>query len=429
MSVASLWRQIAVSACKLILGLLGWLLIAPLATLVPRRRDWVAVIGRADGQFLDNAKYFFLQGAPLLPPDIRVAFVTEREDVVQLLAGTGYEVVRYPSLRSILFLLRCGVTIVDSSEWFGGMRRFLLLHTRLVQLWHGVGFKRIGLDKWRNQAHASRTLSMAPINLLRRGLHTLTGRLVRYDIVNTTSVFYRDEVFLGALPSRHYLICGYPRNTFGDLIGAARDIATRNVDPSIALRVPQWLADGRRIVLVTPTFRDSRATPMGLTPEVVAMLDAFCEQQEVELVFKFHLLEQAQARVQGRHLHVFDAAADLYPLMPVSSAMITDYSSIYMDYLLLDKPVLFLVPDLEQYVHDDRQIQFDFREMTPGPKLVEWREVIDGLVMQWECDTYVGARARLRRLAFDDQDQREAVPRLIEFMSSREWIQARVSRR
>jgi CDP-glycerol glycerophosphotransferase (TagB/SpsB family) len=406
-------------------SLLGWILIAPLAALMPRRRDWIAVIGRADGQFLDNAKYFFLQGAPLLQPGVRMVFLTEREDVVQLLAGTDYEVVRYPSVRSTMLLLRCGVTVIDSSEWFGRMRRFLLVRTRLVQLWHGVGFKRIGLDKWRNQAHASRMLSWPAINLLRRWMHRLTGRLVRYDIVNTTSVFYRDEVFKGALPSRHYLVCGYPRNTFGTLGGTAQDVAARNLDQNIASRVAQWQAEGRRIVLVTPTFRDSRVTPMGLTADVVAMLEAFCEQQRVELVFKFHLLEEAQARIHGQHLHAFDASADLYPLMPASSAMITDYSSIYMDYLLLDKPVLFLVPDLEQYIRDDRQIQFDFEAMTPGPKLASWEKVIGELEAQWQHDTYASRRAHLRQLAFDNQDQHQAVPRLIEFMSSHGWIRGK----
>lgn len=426
MSGARLLREVAASLWTLATSLLAWVFIAPWAALVPRRRDWIAVIGRGDGQFLDNAKYFFLQCGPLLKPGVRIVFVTERIDVANKLADTDFEVMLYPSLRSAYFLLRTGVTVVDSSEWFERLRRFLLIRSKLVQLWHGVGFKRIGLDKWRNQAQATRFLSWPGIHALRLALHLITGRLVCYDVVNTTSIFYRDEVFKRAFLSHNFLVCGYPRNTFGTLDERAQQLTWRNVDSRLASDVNGWLKEKRRIVLVTPTFRDSRATPIGLTRDVVSMLDTFCDRHRVEFIFKFHSLEMGGSQIRGRHLHQCSADSDLYPLMPMSSALITDYSSIYMDYLLLDKPVLFLVPDREQYVHDDREMQFDFDEMTPGPKLVTWRDAIDALTDQWQHDTYADSRNRLKRLAFDNLDPGQAVPKLIEFMRSKNWITGKV---
>jgi hypothetical protein len=91
-------------------------------------------------------------------------------------------------------------------------------------------------------------------------------------------------------------------------------------------------------------------------------------------------------------------------------------------HLLLDKPVLFLVPDLEEYTRKDRQFQFDFDEMTPGSKLKTWEGVCSALVAQWEHDEYAEERARLRRLAFDDLPQDQPVPKLIPFMRERDWI-------
>jgi CDP-glycerol glycerophosphotransferase (TagB/SpsB family) len=40
---------------------------------------------------------------------------------------------------------------------------------------------------------------------------------------------------------------------------------------------------------------------------------------------------------------------DLYCLLPATDALITDYSSVYFDYLLLDRPIGFVVDDLEHY--------------------------------------------------------------------------------
>ncbi len=110
--------------------------------------------------------------------------------------------------------------------------------------------------------------------------------------------------------------------------------------------------------------------------------------------------------------------------MPDSAALITDYSSIYMDYLLLDKPVLFLVPDMAQYLRRDRQFQLDYAAMTPGPKLGSWDEVMDALPRLLADDPDAGARARLSSLAFDGLAQNEAASRIIAFMRAKGWITA-----
>lgn len=420
--VPSLLIDLLGQALGLFAALVGWVLVAPLAALMPRRKDWMAVIGRDEGKFVDNAKYFFLQATPSLRPNVRCVFVTQRRDVADMLFDGGYEVLLYPRVRSIFFLLRAGTLITDSIEWHLRLRRFLSVRCKRVQLWHGVGYKRIELDQWRNEAIHSGWKSWPVLRAARSAKRVFVGRVVRYDLINTTSRFYRDEVFKFAFRSKHFTALGYPRNTFGDLDEATKAMAWRNVDSSISLHLPAWLANGRRVVLVAPTFRDTRASPMGLTAATLALLDSWCELQRVELVFKFHPAERHASAVEGRHLHLCSPESDLYPLMPLSSALITDYSSIYMDYLLLDKPILFLVPDLEEYVRTDRQLQFDFLAMTPGPKAATWHELIQHATQQWERDDYVQAREALKLKAFDGRPQELAVPLLIEFMRSQAWL-------
>ncbi|MGH8370132.1 MAG: CDP-glycerol glycerophosphotransferase family protein, partial [Gammaproteobacteria bacterium] len=413
MSVVEFSGEIGKSLLAVFKGILGWLFIAPFAILMPRRRDWLVVIGRDEGKFVDNAKYFFLQSRSLLNDELRIVFVTERADVADLLAGTRCEVSVYPSWSSIWILLRSATVVVDSSEWILRFRRFLLCGASVLQLWHGVGNKRIELDKWRNEAKGRGLLSAGWTLPLRKVMHTLSGRLVRYDAVNTTSVFYRDNVFVPAFLSRHFLVSGYPRNAFNTIGNTGETPAWRNVDPAIGSLIPAWQVQNRRIVIVAPTFRDTQISPLGLDSDATLLLDDYCERHGVEFIFKFHPAERSANRIQGHHLHVCSPDSDLYPLLPLSSALITDYSSICMDYLLLDKPVLFLVPDLEDYMLHDRQLQFDPDEMTPGPKLSSWQEVIDTLDSLRQKDDYVEERARLRRIAFDDIPQEEAVPRLI----------------
>lgn len=419
MSVGDFSREVFWAFVKILKGTIGWALIAPIAFLIPKRKSWVAIIGRDDGKFVDNAKYFLLQGTPLFALGTRIAFVTERRDTLAFLKNMEHAVVRYPTWRGVWFLLRASTLIVDSSEWVWGFRRFLLTGSKKVQLWHGVGYKRIELDKLWHEARGS-VLAAPWMAFVRRLMMVVTGRLVRFDVIVATSMFYAEKVFKPAFLSRHCLVTGYPRNTFGQVDGI-QSLAWENVDSTVASCAQTWMQDGRRIVLITPTFRDARVS-MCLDEDTLSALDDFCESNKLELLFKFHPLEQGVNRVRGKHLHLCDPSSDLYPIMPLSSAMITDYSSIYMDYLLLDKPVLFLVPDLEDYTSKDRQFQFDFNEMTPGPKLSTWTEVMTALEEQWHQDDYAEQRAWLRRLAFDDLPQEQAVPKIIAFMREQGWV-------
>ena len=55
--------------------------------------------------------------------------------------------------------------------------------------------------------------------------------------------------------------------------------------------------------------------------------------------------------------------------------LITDYSSIFFDFLLLDRPIVFFPYDLEQYLSQDRAMYFDYEIMTPGPKCRTYDEL------------------------------------------------------
>ena len=421
MSGASWTREFGSLALSMLGSLLGWVLLAPLAMLVPKRRDWIAVIGRQHGKFLDNTKYFYLQ-CKSQSPDLRVAFVTERVEVIALFADKPHDVLRYPSLGSVWYLLRCGSAVVDSTDWGRHLRRFLLLRSRVVQLWHGVGFKRIELDKWRNETGRYRWFSQPWVFSLRLLFYRITGRVVRYAAVATTSRFYRDKVFAPAFLGRHFPITGYPRNAFGLMADRYHAFAWINVESAVASRLQEWAEAGRKLVVVTPTMRDSGATPMQLDADTVRAIDAFAASHGIEFVFKFHPSERAAGLVVGTHLHTCSPDSDIYPLLAHASALVTDYSSIYMDYLLLDRPVLFLIPDGDNYMRDDRQVQFELADMMPGPIAASWPGLLESLEAQWAQDTHAAERRVLCDKAFDGMAQDDATTRLLDFMRTQHWI-------
>jgi CDP-glycerol glycerophosphotransferase (TagB/SpsB family) len=398
------------------------LLVAPIALLIPKRKDWVAVIGRQHGRFLDNAKYFFIE-ATLEHAGLDVRFVSEYPDAAGAIAVHEHRVLQYPRLESIWFLLRCGCAVVDSTDWNDHFRRFLLARAHVVQLWHGVGFKRIERDRWRHEVGRARWASRSWVFALRMILYRVSGRAVRYAAVCSTSVFYRDEVFSNAFLARHFPITGYPRTGFArELHGTALDLAWYNVDRQVGSRIAEWAAAGKRLVLIVPTMRDSLKAPMQLDPATMQRLDIFAGTHGIEFLFKFHPSERNAQGITGDHLHVCAPHSDVYPLLPHCDALVTDYSSIYMDFLLLDRPVLFLIMDGDSYSREDRETQFDPSSMMPGPRLVSWDELLDVLVVTPSSDTNGPERARLRKIAFDAMDQSESTARLLDFMRKQGWL-------
>ena len=59
---------------------------------------------------------------------------------------------------------------------------------------------------------------------------------------------------------------------------------------------------------------------------------------------------------------------DLYELLNASDILITDYSSVFYDFLLLDKPMIFTPTDIDSYRERKGFLVESFENWVPGPK-------------------------------------------------------------
>lgn len=396
-------------------ALLAWLVIAPIAFLIPKDKRLIAVIGKDGGAFLDNCKYFYLQSQQHLAGKQKCVFITNKEEVFKTLKKENLPVIVYPSLAGAWFLLRVNIVVVDSFEWFKQLRFFLTLGAKKVQLWHGVGFKQIELGK-QNFAHGL----FATGSILRRiqiYYRNIIGRNVFYNLVNTTSEFYQKEVFEQAFTAKNFTSFGYPRNAFNysknDLI---------NTDNSIFSLLENWLVDHKKIILFVPTFREHRGTPLGLNSENIELINKWCETTNSIIIFKLHPWENGISHVKSPFIYQYINDKDVYPLFPHLNSMISDYSSIYMDFLLLNKPIYFLIPDKKQYLAQDRQIQFDYDEMTPGVKVERWEQLLPIMEKQGESDYFINKRRELCLKAFDSNNQCLSTKMILDFCIKKHWL-------
>jgi CDP-glycerol glycerophosphotransferase len=89
---------------------------------------------------------------------------------------------------------------------------------------------------------------------------------------------------------------------------------------------------------------------------------------------RFHAPEHEGSRVVD-----VTAYPEINDLILASDAAVLDYSSLRFDYALTGRPMVFLVPDLEDYVTAKRGFLYDFAPTAPGPHARSSAEVVEAL--------------------------------------------------
>lgn len=177
------------------------------------------------------------------------------------------------------------------------------------------------------------------------------------------------------LPPADLLLTGLPRND--DLFRPTSDESLRalGVDPGRPFVL--WMPTFRRAVgdSVRGAWQDTSISADGDDGLAAGLADAARQlaDQGIQLVVKAHPLDAAARRVPGAHVvddeELRRAGVPLYRFVARADGMVSDVSSVWTDYLLLDRPIGFYFPDAAEYrtgrgFHPD-----DLLAWLPGPDL------------------------------------------------------------
>jgi CDP-glycerol glycerophosphotransferase (TagB/SpsB family) len=346
-----------------------------MTALVPKKRGQVVVIGLWR-QFADNSKYVFLHLAAAPPAGIEVRYLADHAGTRTALDEAGLPYVRYPSLRGLWYLLRCETAIVDASSWVRPLRYQVLWRARKVQLWHGCPLKRIELDDEYN----GRRAGLLGISQL------LIGRYPRYDLVLSPSPRFTKIAFQRAFGECQIIEGDYPRN----IVFRRRDSRFMlGVDTTVV----EWMEAGKREGLVTafylPTFRDTGGDAVSDGGLDLDRLEQYANEHGYQFLIKRHPVAASHNGRHGRsRVRMYDPRADIYPLLPACDVLITDYSSVFFDFLHTGRPIVFFAYDLEQYRRRDRSMYFDYERTVPGP-ICRSQADLEGTLLKCRDRSYV----------------------------------------
>lgn len=364
--VKLIWRNIKYWSQILTLPIYG------LSNLMPRNKRIWALGSTFGRRFADNPKYFYLYLNQYHKDDIRPIWISKDKSIVSLLDKNSLEAYYLYSLKGIWFALRAKVYLYDN---YSKDICFTLSGGAIkINLWHGIPLKKIQKD---NKFDLVRN----PKN----GMQKLKWALRRIsdekptDYVLITSEYLR-PIFSSAFNTKNTIISGYPRNDF--LISDSIE----NIMPDDEIATYNMLEDkakDNKIILYMPTFRESEYRFFDLIS--IKEFEKYLKEHNFVFFVKLHPKSKVNNRfmeVQSEYIKIINPEHDPYPLLKIVDVLLTDYSSIYFDFLLLGKPIVFFPYDLSEYIKKSREMYFDYDEVTPGYKAFNQIELEEALLKE-----------------------------------------------
>lgn len=220
--------------------------------------------------------------------------------------------------------------------------------TIYLQTWHGTPLKKLSFD-----IEVSGPEVDARDNFYRE---SRAWSVLLSENAYSTEVFQRAFRYAGKI-----LELGYPLT---DPLLHVQD------HPALLKRL--GLPDGKRFILYAPTWRDHKAVgawqhEFDLQLDLQAFADAL-EADQVLLIKAHHLVSEAldSASLPG---NVIDMSHldDINELCILADVLITDYSSVFFDFAVTGKPILFYCYDLELYASRIRGFYLNVESDLPGP--------------------------------------------------------------
>lgn len=362
------------------------------------RNKNIWVLGSTFGRrFADNPKYFYLYLNQYQRQEVRPIWITHNKEVVQLLRENHLEVYYYLSLKGVYYCLRSGVYIFDNyskdiSFWLSG-------GAIKINLWHGTGTKKINQDNKYDYVRHPRN----GVEKFKTALRRISDEKPSHYALATSKSMSDILASAFGCKSSHVFAVGHPRN---DILfkGGLKDIFTP-VEKDIINKLIYYKNKGKRIIFYAPTFRDSES----MFFDIVDMdkWNTFLAEHNYVLFTKLHVKSKLKEQFKNMKLsNIKDISADIdtYTVLSYAEMLVVDYSSIYLDYMMLNRPVICFPYDYEVYLKNSRECYFDYKDFMPEVEAKTMEELLCAIESVFKEDVCTEERKKRRSYHFDNID-------------------------
>ena len=223
-----------------------------------------------------------------------------------------------------------------------------------IQMWHGVPAKHIAYE------------------LADRRSTAVEFSYYAYDCLSAdfivTESDYVTPRYLPGFPNAKPIVSGSARTDI--LLAELSDFPFWSIGTSSDYieRMKQWRQSGRKVVLYAPTYREVSQDRSVFFNEIRRLVRDLERYPEVLFVIKNHNASRDDQEIENivsdsgsERIVLVPRKDDSYPYLRETDILVTDYSSIYYDFLLTNRRVVFFQPDYEAYtstrkIYDEQEI-------------------------------------------------------------------------
>lgn len=339
-------------------------------------------------QYSDNSRYLFQD--PYNPCNIRKIWIAKNIDEYEIVKALGYECYLKGSCKAIFHSLTAKYYIYTC--YLSDIGYAFSKNAICINLWHGIPIKKIEFD-----------IENGPLakkfddSVLSKIKHPEIYRYSNFILCPSNFVYNYSFKSAFKIDESQILKFPYPRLIF------LKSIKTK---------------ERRFTFFYAPTWRDTNVDFINSSFFDLKKINNFCIKFNCLFKIKLHPNSNITINTEYYENIIFiDSNDDTNIYLAEADCLITDYSSIFFDYLIFDNPILFYVFDESTYKTENREIYSEVEHIDFGEKIYNLNELLQIMQLTLEgVDKCTNQREEARNtfsINFKDTDNKRLIDYIV----------------
>ena len=367
-------------------------------TFIPKNRKLILFSAWFGEKYADSSKFEFEY--LLNNSDYEVYWYTTKKELYELLRAKKIPVLYSKSIKA--WWMQARAIMLVSSIQLDDFNNFLYRKCIYFDLDHGFSLKEVGFaipnadQRW-----------ISYQKLLRKGI---------YFMMSAPTEWSMDKIRLCYdIPAENIVRCNKPRTDI---------LFDKKLQSGLNKNIQQ-IKNGRKAIVWMPTHRSCGKVKIEMSKLVdFDKIQEICEKNNCVFILKKHFYHKQETEPVDNYDNIFDVTnedVDSSVILAQADALVSDYSASYIEYLVLDRPIILYAFDKYQYLSTERGLFIHLEDNTAG-EVVETSDSfiksIERVCSDWYDSSFAKGRKEARSLYFNDDvplgKYRESVKQIID---------------